>query len=100
MQKEKILSELYKGNIRPAEKEIVPNSEYRKAQLAIFDLAEELDSRLGEEEKKMLDGIMTAWGNLNAMTSEEFYTDGFRTGAKIILAILEKDEEQLKPING
>ena len=41
MQKEKILSELYKGNIRPAEKEIVPNSEYRKAQLAILEKDEE-----------------------------------------------------------
>ena len=100
MQKEKILSELYHGNIRPAEKEIVPNSEYRKAQLALFDLVEELDKRLNDEEKKMLDDIMSAWGNLNALNSEEYFTDGFRTGAKIILEIFDSDDEQLKPISG
>lgn len=100
MQKEKILSELYHGNIRPAEKEIVPNSKYKKAQLALFDLVEELDKRLNEEEKKMLDEVITAWGNLSAIGSEEYFTDGFRTGAKIILEIFEKEDGQFKPISG
>ncbi len=100
MQKEKILSELYHGNIRPVEKEIVPNSEYKKAQLVLFDLVEELDKKLNDEEKKMLDDIMSAWGNLNTISCEEYFTDGFRIGAKIILGIFENDEEQLKPISG
>ena len=73
MQKEKILSELYHGNIRPAEKEIVPGSDYRQKQLKLIDLAEALEQRLNDEEKKMLDEIMTAWGNLNYLSSEEYF---------------------------
>ena len=100
MQKEKILSELYHGNIRPAEKEIVQGSDYRTAQLKLFNLIEELDKRLNDEEKKLLDEIMTAWGNLSAMNSEEYFVDGFRTGAKIILELFEKEDGQFKPISG
>lgn len=100
MQKEKILSELYHGNIRPAEKEIVPDSDYRQKQLKLMDLAEALEQRLNDEEKKMLDEIMTAWGNLNYLSSEEYFIDGFRLGARIALEIFENDDEQLRPITG
>lgn len=46
MQYEKILSKLYHANIRPVEKEIAPNSDYRKAQLKLFDLVEKLNKQL------------------------------------------------------
>ena len=75
-------------------------SDYRKAQVKLFDLVEELHEKLNDEEKKMLDEIMMAWGNLNTIESEEYFTDGFRLGAKIILEIFEKDDGQLKPITG
>ncbi|WMJ78727.1 hypothetical protein RBQ61_07320 [Sedimentibacter sp. MB35-C1] len=78
MQKEKILSELYHGNIRPAEKKIVQGSDYRMAQLKLFNLVEELDKRLNEEEKKMLDEIMSSAKSLYPKRKNDIFAPSHR----------------------
>lgn len=100
MQKEKILSELYHGNINPVAKSIVQGSAYQKAMHQLSDLEEKLRAQLDEDQKKLLEDFITAQGELNYISGEERFTDGFRTGAKIILEIFEKEDGQLKPITG
>ena len=65
MQKEKILSELYHGNINPVEKSVVQGSAYQKAMRRLSDLEEELAVQLGEEQKKLLQAFITSQGELN-----------------------------------
>lgn len=58
----------------------MPNSDYRKAQLAFFDLVE-------EPHKKLLDDIMSAWRNLNDLNSEGYFMD-FAQELKLYLKYL------------
>ncbi|WP_312061113.1 DUF6809 family protein [Anaerotignum sp.] len=100
MQKEKILSELYHGNLNPVAKSVVQGSEYQKCQHEVAALEEELLCMLEEQTKKKFQAFVTAQGKLNAISGEERFTDGFRMGAKMILEIFENDGEQFKPITG
>ena len=43
---------------------------------------------------------MSTWSNISEVNGEECFTYGFRMGARMILEIFEKDDEQLKPIIG
>ncbi|MFR2804986.1 MAG: DUF6809 family protein [Faecalispora jeddahensis] len=100
MQKEKILSELYHGNINPVAKSVVQGSSYQKAMHKISTLEEKLMSQLDKEQQKLLQDFISVQGELNYISGEERFTDGFRMGAKLILEIFEKDGEQFKPIIG
>lgn len=100
MQKEKILSELYHGNLNPVAKSVVQDSEYQKAMQKISDLEEKLMKQLDDEQQKLLQEFISEQMKLNTISGEERFTDGFRMGAKMILEIFEKDGEQFKPITG
>ncbi|MEG2082904.1 MAG: hypothetical protein RR011_06705 [Oscillospiraceae bacterium] len=100
MQKEKILSELYHGNINPVAKSVVQGSAYQKAMHRLCSLEEKLTAQLDVEQQKLLQDFITAQGELNYISGEERFTDGFRLGARIMLEIFEKDDGQFKPITG
>lgn len=98
MQKEKILSELYHGNINPVAKSVVQGSAYQKAMYQISSLEEKLMAQLDAEQRKLLQDFVSAQGELNYISGEERFTDGFRMRARMMLEIFEKDDGQLKPI--
>ena len=100
MNDEKMLSELYHGNINPSAKSVVRGSEYQKSQHKLGDLLEELEKLLNTEEKDVLENIMTAWSELDCISSEERFIEGFKLGARISLEIFEKDDGQFRPITG
>ena len=98
MNNEKMISELYHGNIAPATKSVVNGSEYQKCQYAFCDAIDELEKLLNENEKQLLEKLTDAWNRLNSIGGEECFTEGFKLGARIALEIFEKDDGQLKPI--
>ena len=100
MQKEKILSELYHGNINPVAKSVVQGSAYQKAMHQISSLEETLMAQLDEEQQKLLQDFISAQGELNYISGEERFTDGFRMGSRMMLEIFESDDGQFKPITG
>ena len=100
MQKEKILSELYHGNINPVAKSVVQGSAYQKAMHQLSDIEERLMAQLDAEQKKLLQDFVSAQGNLNLISGEERFTDGFRMGSRMMLEIFESDDGQFKPITG
>ena len=61
MQKEKILSDLYNGKIAPQSRPIPQDSKYRALQIKLSDLADSLDQKLSDTDKKTLDEIMSTW---------------------------------------
>ncbi|WP_317854507.1 DUF6809 family protein [Chakrabartyella piscis] len=97
---EKIISELYHGNIQPSTKQVVVGSAYQKNQHILSDAADKLEQALNTEEKVLLENVMTAWCNLDSIGNEERFTEGFKLGARIMLEIFEKTDEQLKSIMG
>lgn len=98
MQKEKMLRELYRGNLTPAEKSIVPGSDFHKQQHRLAELEKEIEAMLGEQEKKRLHACLTVQNNLLYNIGEERFIDGFRMGARFILEIFEKGDGQLQSI--
>lgn len=100
MQKEKMLRELYHGNLNPVAKSVVQGSGYQKAMQKISDLEEKLMEQLDDEQRKLLQEYISEQMKLNTISGEERFTDGFRMGAKMILEIFEKDGEQFNPITG
>ena len=100
MQKEKMLRELYRWNLTPAEKSVVPGSEFQKQQQRLVELEKEIEAMLSEQEKGRFHACLTVQNSLQYTSSEERFIDGFRMGARFILEIFEKDDEQLKPIIG
>ena len=98
MQKEKILSRLYHGNLNPVAKGVVPGSEFQKWQREVSDLEEKLIAQLDEQQQRLLQDFITAQGNLLYISGEERFTDGFRMGAKMILEIFENYGAQFKPL--
>ncbi len=100
MQKEKILSELYRGNLNPVAKKVVPGSEYQKCQHEAANLEEEILAVLDEQGKEKFQAFLASQGSLNYISGEERFTDGFRMGAKMMLEIFEKNDGQFKPNTG
>lgn len=100
MQKEKILSELYHGNLNPVAKTVIQGSAYQKAMQKVSILEERLTEQLDDEQQKLMQEYISEQMKLNTISGEERFTDGFRMGAKMILEIFEKDSEQFKPIIG
>lgn len=97
---EKIISDLYHGNIQPSTKQVVVGSDYHKNQQALGDAADKLEQALNAEEKILLENVMTAWSNLDCIGNEERFAEGFKMGARLMLEIFEKSDEQLKSITG
>ena len=100
MRKEKTLRELYRGNLTIAEKSIVPGSEFQKHQHRLVELEKEIEAMLVEQGKERFHVYLTVQNSLFYSIGEERFIDGFWMGAKFILEIFEKDDEQLKPIIG
>ena len=100
MQKEKMLRELYGGKVAPPEKNIIPGSDFHKQQQKLVELEKAIEAMLGGQEKERFRTYLAVQNSLLYSIGEERFIDGFRMGAKFILEIFEKDDEQLKPITG
>jgi hypothetical protein len=95
MQKKKILSELYNGNIVPQSRPIPKDSKYREIQMKLSDLEDAINQKLTTEDKKLFDELLSACSDLSTANGEECFTTGFRLGARMVLEIFEKDDELL-----
>lgn len=94
----KVLEELYLGNILPNEKAFVKDSAFGKA-LAVIETNETyLNTALDGTEKEAFSAFVDAQTELNALTGQEGFIDGFRLGMQITLAALYGDGGELRPI--
>lgn len=98
MKKEKLLSELYNGNLCPIVKEVVQGSEYQKCMNELAEIEEKFSSQLDAEEKEKLQDFITTQGKLSYINAEERFTQGFRMGAKLILEIMDEDDGELNSL--
>lgn len=94
-----ILSRFYCGNLRPADKEVLPQSPYAKRARDLERCAEKLEQCIGAQEKALFRKYVTLDGRLDSIEVEEYYIDGFCTGAQIMLEILTRQSENLRPFD-
>ncbi len=83
-----ILDEFYNGNISPVEKFIKKESEYYKLNCELIDKIENFTTKLGSKDKVLFEEIENKAIMLCAICEEERYIEGFCTGAKLMLEIM------------
>ena len=93
-----VLHDFYYGNIVPNEKRFVRNSEFGRAAKEISEADEYLHSILDEAGLAVLDKLTSAQMTLDSITAEENYIDGFKTGARFVLAIMDDKHGDTRPV--
>ena len=96
----RILNEFYRGNLSPADKRMIKGSGIARAMDELSKAEELLDQSLPSELRPVLKRLTDAQLTVNDLTAEAYFIDGFRTGARFMLAVHEDADENLKPIVG
>lgn len=87
--KNRTLKDLYLGNIRPVERQVISGSKLAKVSHKIVDMETQLQKILCPEALGLLEKLMQAQIKRNAITAEENYVDGFKIGARFVMEILD-----------
>ncbi len=93
------IKNLYNGDIRPVEKQAIRGSELAKVGQEIDDAEGQLRKALGPESVVVLYQMMKAHIVRNAIIAEESYVDGFKTGARLIMEVMDDYWENQKPLS-
>ena len=90
---ETILEDLWYGRINPNETIYRDNPEYKKAQKEFNKKKEQLEARLNQEEKPLLDEIEDAFYKTQGDIEKIAYMAGFRLGMRLALAALAETSD-------
>lgn len=93
-----IIREFYLGNLSPDATAIKQASELKKAVQEMSEAESFLREHLDGECLAALERLVSAQLTSGTITAQERYIDGFRTGAKFMLDILEGRSENLVPL--
>ena len=93
-----ILKEFYRGNLAPADRQMVKGSEIARAMDELTKAETALEQSLSSELLPVLKRLTDAQITLNAIAAETHYIDGFKTGARFMMAVYDDTYENLKPI--
>ncbi|MGI5984664.1 MAG: hypothetical protein GXY01_02140 [Clostridiales bacterium] len=86
---QKILEQIYNGELCPSERSEVCVEKFRTAKKAAVQAHDEFERKLTPEMKAELDSFLSSESDVTAYHIEQAFVDGFRLGAKLILEILE-----------
>ena len=90
---ETILEDLWYGRINPNETIYRDNPEYKKAQKKFNEKKEQLEARLNQEEKPMLEEVEDAFYKSQEDIEKIAYMAGFRLGMRLALAALAETSD-------
>ncbi len=93
-----ILKDFYYGNIVPTERQMVNGSEVKKAAQELTTAENQLSAILQPEAIPLMERYGKAQAELTSITEAEVYIDGFKTGARFVMEILDDSHENLRPI--
>ena len=90
----RILEDLYHGNLTVKGQTFQRGTKYARALARITEAEEALGQKLTTEDRPLLAEYAMASAGLTSVSIEEAYIEGFRTGARIMLSVLESDDPQ------
>lgn len=93
-----IIGDFYLGNLSPDVTAIRQTSELKRSVQEMSDAESFLREHLDGECLDALERLVSAQLSTSTVTAQERYIDGFRTGAKFMLDILEGRSENLIPM--
>ena len=88
----RILEDLYHGNLTASGQTFRRGTKYARALARVAETEETLSQKLVPEDHPLLAKYAMASAGLSSVSIEEAYIEGFRTGTRIMLAVLEEDE--------
>ena len=94
----KFLDELYYGNIRPADRKFVRNSEYDKALTVCYDCETELNKKDDKETVELVNRLINSHSELMDIASLENFKIGFRMGVRMICDVFLDESDVFKNI--
>lgn len=94
----RILKEFYHGNLSPADRQMVYGSDAARAVAELSDAENRLTQALPPELQPLMERVTNAQGKVDVIMAETNYIDGFKTGARFMLEILDDTHENMKPI--
>ena len=92
------LKAFYFGNLTPCERRMVRGSEAASVVKELSDADKLLSQSLPPELRPVLDRLVKAQGDLDSLVAETSYIDGFKTGARFMLEVLDDAGGDLKPV--
>ena len=88
-----ILEELWYGNISPCEMDFKRGSKYSELLSYIVRHEEDLQKRLNDEEKEILEKFTECMGEMYGIAEREAFVRGFVLGARIIIEVMNTEIE-------
>ncbi len=93
-----ILKEFYYGNFVPTERQMINGFEAKKAAQELVAAENQLSAIIQPEAIPLMERYGKAQAKLTSITEAEVYIDGFKTGARFVMEILDDSHENLRPI--
>lgn len=81
----RIIEEFYYGSLKPEERMVPTDSEYRPLNRRISELMEEAKSKFSEHDFELLERILDLNGESSSMVISEAFVQGFRMGALVMV---------------
>lgn len=91
-----IIDDLYYGKIRPWEKTMSVEGEYRKSVADLTSAERKLLSLLDGELKDLLEKLIKAQSDIVESYCREYYTEGLKFGIRLMAAVYEDESENFK----
>ena len=88
-----ILDELWYGNISPCEMDFKRGSKYSELLGYIVRHEEDLQKRLNDEGKEILEKFTECMGEMYGIAEREAFVRGFVLGARIIIEVMNTEIE-------
>ena len=88
-----IIEELWYGNISPCERDFKKGSEYFELLGYIVRHEEDLQKRLNDEEKDILDKFTECTNEMYGIAEREAFARGFVIGVRIIIEVMNTEIE-------
>ena len=93
-----VLKNFFHGNLSPVDRQMVHGSDAARVVAELSDAENQLAQVLPPELQSFWNRVTKAQGKVDVIMAEASYIDGFKTGARFILEILDDVHENLKPI--
>lgn len=89
-----IVEELFCGNLKPEERMVPTDPDYRPLNKKISEIMQEAKDRFSEKDFATLEQILDLNGESNSMVIKEAFVQGFRMGTLVMVEVFCRDGEK------
>lgn len=95
---QKLLKDLYLGNILPSQRQITPNSSLQRELEHVSRCEARLRDQLNEAEQPLLDELVEAQQEIDSIIACENFILGFRLGVRLMAECMDEDDSDTQKI--